>query len=83
MSLSPAVRTEIGAVVGARHAIGEPEQLRVYDCDGLTGWRATPELVVLPASTEEVQGVVRICAREGVPFVARGAGTGLSGGWRE
>ena len=39
-----------------------------------------PELVVLPGSTAEVQGVVRICAREGVPFVARGAGTGLSGG---
>ncbi len=60
--------------------ITEPEQLRVYDCDGLTGWRATPELVVLPGTTAEVQGVVRICARERVPFVARGAGTGLSGG---
>ena len=60
--------------------ITEPEQLRVYDCDGLTGWRAMPELVVLPGSTAEVQGVVRICAREGLPFVARGAGTGLSGG---
>ena len=80
MPLSPAVRAEIGAVVGAAHVITEPEQLRVYDCDGLTGWRATPELVVLPGSTAEVQGIVRICAREGVPFVARGAGTGLSGG---
>ncbi len=80
MPLSPAVRAEIGAVVGARHVITEPEELRVYDCDGLTGWRATPELVVLAGSTAEVQGVVRICARERVPFVARGAGTGLSGG---
>ena len=52
----------------------------VYDCDGLTGWRALPALVVLPGSTEEVQAVVRACHREGVPFVARGAGTGLSGG---
>ena len=60
--------------------IAEPEQLRVYECDGLTGHRAVPELVVLPGSTEDVQTVVRACSREGVPFVARGAGTGLSGG---
>jgi glycolate dehydrogenase FAD-linked subunit len=60
--------------------ITEPEQLRVYECDGLTGHRAVPELVVLPGSTEDVQTVVRACHREGVPFVARGAGTGLSGG---
>ena len=80
MPLSPAARAEISAIVGARHVISEPEQLRVYDCDGLTGWRATPELVVLPGSTAEVQGVVRVCSREDVPFVARGAGTGLSGG---
>ncbi len=68
---------------GARrseHVIAEPEQLRVYECDGLTGHRADPELVVLPGSTEEVQTVVRACNREGIPFVARGAGTGLSGG---
>ena len=60
--------------------ITEPEQLRVYECDGLTGHRAVPELVVLPGSTAEVQTVVRACYRERVPFVARGAGTGLSGG---
>src|SRR6476619_593086 len=80
VSLSDAIRAEIRAVVGDRQVITEPEQLRVYNCDGLTGWRAMPELVALPGSTEEVQGVVRICAREGLPFVARGAGTGLSGG---
>ena len=60
--------------------ITEPEQLRVYDCDGLTGWRSLPSVVALPGSTAEVQDVVRLCAREGLPFVARGAGTGLSGG---
>jgi len=80
MPLSPAVRADVRAAVGAPYVITEPEQLRVYDCDGLTGWRSQPELVVLPGTTEEVQAVVRICAREGVPFVARGAGTGLSGG---
>ena len=52
----------------------------MYECDGLTGHRAIPEVVVLPGSTEEVQAVLRACHRERVPFVARGAGTGLSGG---
>jgi glycolate oxidase len=67
-------------VLGAGGMIREPEQLRTYECDGLTGHRVVPALVVLPRTTEEVQGVVRLCARDRVPFVARGAGTGLSGG---
>jgi glycolate oxidase len=71
---------EIEAVLGAGGVIHEPEQLRTYECDGLTGHRVVPALVVLPTTTEEVQGVLRLCARERVPFVARGAGTGLSGG---
>ncbi len=53
---------------------------RSYECDGLTGFRQVPALVVLPRTAEEVADCVRICARHGVPFVARGAGTGLSGG---
>ena len=53
---------------------------RSYECDGLTGFRQVPALVVLPRDAEEVAAAVRICARHGVPFVARGAGTGLSGG---
>jgi glycolate oxidase len=70
----------VEAALGVSAVITEPEQLRTYECDGLTGHRVVPGLVVLPSSTEEVQAVVRLCAREGVPFVARGAGTGLSGG---
>jgi glycolate oxidase len=80
MSVPAALVTELRAALGAEHMITEPERLRVYECDGLTGHRAVPELVVLPGSTEEVQAVVRACHRERVPFVARGAGTGLSGG---
>src|SRR5712671_186628 len=64
----------------ATEVIREPEQLRTYECDGLTGRRVVPALVALPGSVEEVQAVVRICNEEGLPFVARGAGTGLSGG---
>jgi glycolate dehydrogenase FAD-linked subunit len=70
----------VEAAVGSAGVITEPEQLRTYECDGLTGHRVVPGLVVLPASTAEVQAVVRLCAHDGVPFVARGAGTGLSGG---
>jgi glycolate oxidase len=73
-------REEVARVVGHGGLISEPAQLHTYECDGLTGYRVTPALVVLPASTEEVAAVVRLCARHRVPFVARGAGTGLSGG---
>ncbi|MGN6799856.1 MAG: FAD-binding oxidoreductase [Gaiellaceae bacterium] len=64
----------------ATATITEPEQLRTYDCDGLTGRRVTPALVALPSTTAEVQTVVQICNDARIPFVARGAGTGLSGG---
>jgi glycolate oxidase len=71
---------ELRAAVGTRGVITDPAQLRTYECDGLTGFRVVPGLVVLPDDTEEVAASVRACARAGVPFVARGAGTGLSGG---
>ena len=67
------------AVVG-KGLITETSQLHTYECDGLTNLRVLPQAVLLPGSTEEVQAVVRICHREKIPFVARGAGTGLSGG---
>src|SRR6201997_399967 len=67
-------------ICGAPNVITDPLELRTYDCDGLTSHRATPALVVLPGTAEEVAGVVRACAEKGVPFVARGSGTGLSGG---
>ncbi len=80
MSLAPAAVHELRDALGAEHVVTEPEQLRVYECDGLTGHRAVPALVALAGCTEDVQAVVRLCARESIPFVARGAGTGLSGG---
>jgi glycolate oxidase len=60
--------------------VRELEQLRTYECDGLTGHRVVPALVVLPETATEVQRVVQLCGEHRVPFVARGAGTGLSGG---
>lgn len=74
------VRREIASLITDGGMIFEPAQLRTYECDGLTGYRVVPALVVLPATTDEVAAVVGACAREGIPFVARGAGTGLSGG---
>ena len=58
----------------------EPLDVATYECDGLAHLRGTPSLVVLPGSAAEVQAVVRLCHRERLPFVARGHGTGLSGG---
>src|SRR5919112_1893655 len=71
---------EMEGIVGAQGVIHEHEQLRTYECDGLMDYRVIPDLVVLPESAEQVQQVVRICYEEGIPFVARGSGTGLSGG---
>ncbi len=56
------------------------EALHVYECDGLSAYRTLPACVVLPETTEQVQAILRICHMADVPVVARGAGTGLSGG---
>ena len=58
----------------------EPEDLRPYECDGLSAYRRLPMVVTLPSTVEEVQAVMRLAHRLAVPVVARGAGTGLSGG---
>src|SRR5437899_3782315 len=68
------------AIVGDDGLISQPEQLHTYECDGLTNFRVIPAAVLLPTSTEQVQAVVCVCHKERIPFVARGSGTGLSGG---
>jgi glycolate oxidase len=68
------------AICGDANVLTEPIQLRTYESDGLLQYRATPGAVVLPGSAAEVRDVVRACADESVPWVARGAGSGLSGG---
>ena len=67
-------------ILGEEGVIHEHEQLRTYECDGLMEYRVIPDLVVLPESAEQVQNVIKLCYEEGIPFVARGSGTGLSGG---
>lgn len=60
--------------------LSETEELRPFECDGLSVYRRLPMLVVLPDTVEQVQSIMRICHEAKVPVVARGAGTGLSGG---
>ena len=68
------------AVVGKNGVVQRREELLTYECDGLTSYRQRPALVVLPRNTEQVAAVVKICDQKQIPWVARGAGTGLSGG---
>jgi glycolate oxidase len=71
---------EFRSFLAPESVLHEPEELRPFECDGLTAYRQTPLVVVLPETIEQVQRVLRVCAARSVPVVARGAGTGLSGG---
>jgi glycolate oxidase len=74
------LRRELETIVGAGGVLSEPDELLVYESDGLTLFRALADFVVFPTSAEQVSGIVRLANRESIPFVARGAGTGLAGG---
>ena len=70
---------ELSELLGQRYVLHTPYDLMLYEYDASID-RSTPDIVVLPASTEEVAAVVKIAARHNIPVVPRGAGTGLSGG---
>lgn len=74
------LESELKRLVGDDYVLSNPVDLAVYECDGETLDIARPDLVVLPATTEEVQSVVRLANKYSLPFTPRGAGTGLSGG---
>ncbi|HLL67472.1 MAG TPA: FAD-linked oxidase C-terminal domain-containing protein [Micromonosporaceae bacterium] len=71
---------DLRTILHAEQVLTDRQQLRTYECDGLARYRVVPALVVFPRSSAECAAVVRHCAEAGVPFVARGSGTGLSGG---
>lgn len=76
-----AIAARLSAVLSDPAAlITDPAERRAYECDALSAYRCPPLAVVLPANTEEVAAVLRICREEGVPVVPRGAGTSLAGG---
>ena len=68
------------AIVGRENVLSKPDELLVYECDGLPQHKHRPRAVVFPSSTEETSAIMRELARANVPFTPRGAGTGLSGG---
>jgi len=74
------IERQLRSLVPPRGVVAARQELLAYDCDGLTLARHQPRLVVLPETTEQVAAVVRCCAELNVPFIARGSGTGLSGG---
>ena len=78
--IAAAFLDELARVTGPGSLLREPADLLTYESDALVHLQRTPGAVVLPASVEEIQAVVRLCHQRGVPFVARGHGTGLSGG---
>src|SRR4051812_39105434 len=80
MDGSVALIERLRATVGAEQVLTDHHQLRTYESDGLLQYRELPRAAVLPGTGEEVAAVVRACHRAGVPWVARGSGSGLSGG---
>src|SRR6185369_15659834 len=87
MNVEPSFQTDRSQLVAhlklllpAHCLLSDDEDLRPYECDGLTAYREMPLAVCLPESEAQVVDVLRTCHRLGVPVVARGAGTGLSGG---
>jgi glycolate oxidase len=71
---------KLQTIVGDEWTYTAEHELRTYESDGLLQYRVTPAAAVLPATTEQVAAVVKACADAAVPWVARGAGSGLSGG---
>ena len=68
------------AQLPAKCVLSQPEELRPYECDGLSAYRQLPLVVVIPETQEQLRAVLRLCSENSVPVVARGSGTGLSGG---
>jgi glycolate oxidase len=71
---------QLTEIIGKKSIIQRREELITYECDGLTSYRERPALVILPKTTEQVAAAVKICDENNVAWIARGAGTGLSGG---
>src|SRR5215218_5175334 len=78
--VDPALAARLAAIVGERRVLVRAGELRSYASDGLPGYHARPSLAVFPGTRDETIAIVRLLAELGVPFVPRGAGTGLSGG---
>ena len=76
----PSLVSALRAFLPREAVLHHDDELRPYECDGLSAYRAVPLMVVLPETTDQVQRILRLCSERKIPVVARGAGTGLSGG---
>jgi len=78
--VSPTLADELRRIVGPENVLAARSDLLVYECDGFTIEKNSPDIVVFPRNTGDVARIVKLCNRTGVPFLPRGAGTSLSGG---
>lgn len=78
--MSDAVLQRVASLLRPGRLLQRPEQLAAYESDGLTAYKESPLAVAMPETEEEVIAIVRLCRDQGLPFVARGSGTSLSGG---
>ncbi len=76
----PEIIHELRKILPVSSVLDKVQEMRPYECDGISAFQGRPMVVVLPETIEEVQKIMSLCHKESVPVVARGAGTGLSGG---
>src|SRR5262249_51816742 len=79
-TVTPEFLQRLAQIVGPEGSLTGRDELLVYECDGYTIEKTSPEVVVFPTTTEQVVAIVRLCNEFQVPFVPRGAGTSLAGG---
>ena len=80
MQSIPHIVTQLRQAVGAENVLSAHSEMLVYECDGFTIEKNSPDIVVFPRNTEDVARIVKICNAADVPFLPRGAGTSLAGG---
>ncbi len=76
----PALISELHKVLPVDGVLHATEDLAPYECDGLSAYQARPMLVVIPETIKQIESILKLCTEKNIPVVARGAGTGLSGG---
>ena len=77
---SESLRRELASLLPASAILHRPSELAPYECDGLSSLRHRPRLVLLPDTVEQIQAILRFCREREIPLIARGAGTGITGG---
>ena len=77
--MNPEIINKLRRILDSARVVEDETELLVYECDGLPLFKKRPDVVVFPKTTEEVAQIVRVAKDYRIPFLPRGAGTGLSG----